>query len=118
VWILEPPEMVEIIARTLFDEGGYHLALGQHAFWFPDDPAELAETLEKWFRYFFKEFRGQLDAVYRARAPVAARRLVARNGVPCPECRRRVLAVPGEIGVAADAPARREDIPVVQPVGA
>ena len=106
VWILEPPEVLEIVARTLFEEGGYHLVIGQYRFWFADDPAPLAQLLEKWFRFFFKEFRGQLVGVYRARAPVAARRLVARNGVECPDCRRLVLPVPGEVGVAADIPRR------------
>jgi hypothetical protein len=116
VWILEAPTVLEIVSRTLFEEGGFHLVIEQHSFWFPEDPEELAESLEKWFRWYFKEFRGQLEAAYRAQAAVAARRLVARNGVPCPECRRRVLAVPGEVGLAADTPARRDEIPVVQPV--
>ena len=68
--------------------------------------------LEKWLRFFFQEFRPQLATVYRNRAPAAARRLVARNGVRCPDCRRRVLPVLGELGITADPP-RREDGAVV-----
>jgi hypothetical protein len=101
-WIVEMPDVIEVIARTLFDEGGYHLVVGQQKFWFADDPAWAAESLEQWCRWFFKDFRPRLDAVVRAQAPAAARRLVARNGVPCPECRRSVLPVPGEMGLAGE----------------
>jgi uncharacterized C2H2 Zn-finger protein len=107
-WILEPPQQIDIINRTLFAEGGFHLVIGAHTFWYAADPAPVVPRLEKWLRWFFQEFRPQLATVYRSRSPAAARRLVARNGVRCPDCRRRVLPVLGELGITADPPRREE----------
>jgi hypothetical protein len=107
-WILEPPQQIDIINRALFAEGGFHLVIGAHTFWYAADPAPVVPRLEKWLRWFFQEFRPQLATVYRSRSPTAAQRLVARNGVRCPDCRRRVLPVLGELGITADPPRREE----------
>lgn len=114
-WILEPPQQIDIINRTLFEEGGYHLVIGNYRFWYADEPTQVVARLEKWFRFFFREFRPQLATVYRSRAPVAAQRLLARNGVRCPDCRRRVLPVPGELGITSDPPRREEGVVVALP---
>jgi hypothetical protein len=112
VWILEPPQQIDIVNRSLFAEGGFHLVIGSYRLWYAQDPTPVVARLEKWLRFFFREFRPQLATVYRSRAPAAAQRLVARNGVRCPDCRRRVLPVPGELGITADPP-RREEAAVV-----
>ena len=113
-WFFEPPRQIEIAGRATNSADGYHLVIGPHKFWFADDPADLATRLEKWFRFFFQEFRPRLEAVYRGRSEAAVRRLLARNGIACPECRRRVLPVPGEVGVSSEPP-RGVDVPVVLP---
>jgi hypothetical protein len=100
-WFFEPPRQVEIICHNVFDSGHY-LVIGPHKFRYEGDPTALAGRLEKWFRFFFQELRPRLEAVHRARSPSAAKRLLLRNGSACPECRRRVLPVPGELGIAAE----------------
>jgi hypothetical protein len=107
-WLLEPPQQIDVINRQLFEEGGFHLVIGPHRFWYAQDPAAVVPRLEKWLRWFFREFRPQLATVYRSRSLVAAQRLVARNGVRCPDCRRRVVPVLGELGITADPPQREE----------
>src|SRR5262249_45174982 len=109
--VFEAPRAIEIGGGTAFRERGYHLVIGPHKFWFADDPASLAARLEKWFRFFFQEFRPRLEAVYRARSSAAAKRLLVRNGRECPDCRRRVLPVPGEMGITGEPP-RGLDVPV------
>ncbi len=49
----------------------------------------------------------------QGRTPEVSRRLVERNGVPCPECKRVVLACRGEIGMAAEQSV--EESPAAQP---
>jgi hypothetical protein len=114
-WFYEPPGPIDVVAMTLFEQGGYHLVIGPHRFWFEYDPAGLAVKLEQWFRYYFEGFCLQLATARAERSSAALRRVVARNGARCPECRRPVLPVVGEVGVAADMP-RREEIPMVLPV--
>jgi len=113
-WFFEPPHQIEIVGRSVFSADGYHLVIGPHKFGFADDPGDLAARLEKWFRFFFQEFRPRLEAVYRGRSEAAARRLLVRNGIACPECRRRVLPVPGEVGIGSEPP-RGVDVPLVLP---
>jgi hypothetical protein len=112
-WILEPPQQIDIIDRSLFAEGGFHLVIGSNRFWYAEDPTPVVSRLEKWLRYFFRDFRPQLAGVYRGRSPAAARRLLARNGVRCPDCRRRVLPVLGELGITADPPRHEEAVVVL-----
>jgi hypothetical protein len=115
VWIQEPPAQIDIVNRSLFEDGGFHLVIGPHKFWYAEDPAPVVVRLEKWFRFFFSEFRPQLATVYRSRAPAAAQRLIVRNGTRCPECRRRVLPVLGELGITADPPRREESAVMALP---
>jgi hypothetical protein len=115
-WFYEPPRPIEVIARTFFPEGGFHLILGKRTFWFGFDPIDLCGKLEKWFDFYFKEFCPQLGAVYRGRGSQTMRKIVVRNGLRCPECRRRMLPVTGAVGIAEDTPLR-EEMPMVLPIG-
>jgi hypothetical protein len=115
-WFYDPLRNIEVIASPHLEEGGFHLVLNSTRFWFGKDPTPTAHKLAKWFHYYFKEFCPQVGAVYQKQGSPAMRRVVSRNGARCPECRRRLLPVAGDVGITDDAP-RRDEIPMVLPVG-
>ncbi len=91
------PRAVEVVARK--DGKGYELVVEQLRFPFADDPEETARRLERVARLFFLEFRPQVAAVHRWRAPLVSKTLRSQNAVPCPECHRPVLARVGDVGI-------------------
>jgi hypothetical protein len=113
-WIYEMPQVIDVIARSFYEEGGFNLTIGSRIFWFEMDPMVLATELEKWLSFYFKELCPQLTALYeRPRSP-RMHQLLAKNGTRCRECRRRVIPVESSVGITDFAP-RREEIPMVLP---
>ncbi|MBM4067655.1 MAG: hypothetical protein FJ271_01735 [Planctomycetes bacterium] len=96
------PATIEVLSRRNQQRGGYELVIGTERFWFEDSPENYARLLEKWFRYFFKDFVVQAGADTGYRSAEGIRNLLARNGVSCPECKTVILPRPGEIGITAD----------------
>lgn len=96
------PAAIEVQSRRNQPRGGFELVIGTERFWFEDNPDSLARVLEKWFRYFFRDFVVQAGADDGRRSSEAIRKLLAKNGVNCPECKARILPRHGEIGITAD----------------
>jgi hypothetical protein len=61
---------------------------------------ELGPRMERWFRYAFRDFLPQVEAVQSWQPPHRAALVRASGAVPCPECRRPLLARVGDIGLA------------------
>jgi hypothetical protein len=96
-WITELPANVEVSPRQ--GGPGWFLKVGPHTFRFKEMPDNAARRLERWLRYYFRDFLPQVESARRWHSPGALAPLGARNGVRCPECRRRVLPHVGEVGV-------------------
>jgi hypothetical protein len=58
--------------------------------------------MEQWFRYAFHEFLPRLPEVRGWQPPDRTTLLRAWGAVPCPECRRYLLARPGELGTRVE----------------
>jgi hypothetical protein len=101
-WITALPPNVEVAPRH--SGPGWDLVVGPHRFRFRESPDDVAKRLERWLRYYFGDFRPQAESVRRWRQPAALAPLSARNGVKCPECKRRVLPRLGEVGVLLEEP--------------
>lgn len=99
----EPPEVMEVKAKWLIQGGGFDLILGEHRFYYPEDPDRLARRLERWFRFWFHEFLPQVAAVHSWRSPVPIAHLRLGELVTCPDCRQRFLAELGNVGAPLEA---------------
>jgi len=100
VWFDDMPLTVAV--RVNQARGGYELIVGPHHFSYEVSPDGIADRLEKWFRYYFRDFVPQLSAVRTWRVPEVVRKLQARNGVSCPDCKKKVLLRPGTVGITLD----------------
>jgi hypothetical protein len=89
---------VEVRLKSL----GCELTMDRHLFRGPGDLEPLARHMERWFRYFFHEFRPQLERVQTWQSPDRAAILRSWGAVPCPECGRYLLGRVGEVGIALD----------------
>ena len=92
------PRRVEMKTRKDSNPGEYSLILDDQYFTWPSDPAPLVKGLEHWFRFYFGEFAPQIASVFSWQAPAGTKPLRARQAVPCPDCNRLVIPVPGEVG--------------------
>jgi hypothetical protein len=100
VWFDDVSTTVEM--RENRTRGGYELIVGPHHFSYDVSPEGVAARLEKWLRYYFRDFAPQLSAVRAWRAPDVVQKLQARNGVSCPDCKKKVLLRPGAVGITLD----------------
>jgi hypothetical protein len=96
----EPPRAIEIKARPFLQGGGFELVLGPHRFWFQANPEPLVGALERWLRYFFRDFRPRVAEVYAWPTYAKLDNLHFYHVVNCPECQRPVRARVGEVGMA------------------
>jgi hypothetical protein len=99
----EPPRDVELLRKSM----GCELSLGGRRFRSPDDLDGLARRMERWFRYYFQEFRPEAAQVQTWQSPDRSAILRAWGAAPCPECKRFLLARLGQVGVALDEAATR-----------
>jgi hypothetical protein len=90
----------EVVLRTRLRES--ELALDEHLFHSDGPLDKLAARIERWCRYAFNEFLPQVAKVQTWQSPDRAAILRAWGAVPCPECRRYLLARVGEVGIALD----------------
>jgi hypothetical protein len=90
------PSIVDVILRP----GGTDIQLGDRRFHARGRLEALGPRMERWFRYAFKEFLPQIAAVQTWEPPHRAALLRAWGAVPCPECRRPLLARVGDVGLA------------------
>lgn len=97
----EPPGTLEVKARSFLQGGGFELIVGNQRFWFQTDPAPLVVRLERWFRYYFREFRPRADGVFGWPSQAHFDPTRFHPLVKCPECRRRVQLRVGQVGIAA-----------------
>jgi hypothetical protein len=88
-------------------EIGWELDLGGRAFRSSDDLDALARRMERWFRYFFQEFRAEAASVPAWASPDRAVALRTLGAAACPDCGRFLLPRVGEVGVALDEAASR-----------
>jgi hypothetical protein len=91
----EPPAAIEVRVRWT----GYELGIGRHRFQFRDNPDALARRLERWFHYFFSEFRSQLKAVHDWRSLGVLDQLQLDELAACPECGQVFQPKSGNVGV-------------------
>jgi len=92
------PRNIEIVKRK-DPVQGYELVLDKARFWFVREPGALLARLERWFRFYFKDFLPQMAEVHQWQSPHVAAALQAQQMVTCPECRRVLLTRVGEVGV-------------------
>ena len=97
-WFTSMPASIEV--RT--HKHDYELIIGSHHFTYPENPDPLASRLEKWFRYYFRDFVPQVPAVHSWRSPDVGKKLQARNGVSCPDCKKKILTRQGDVGITMD----------------
>jgi hypothetical protein len=102
-WITKMPATIEVIRRRHDEaQGGFDLILGPHRFWFAYDPEAEAGRVEKWLRYYFRDFLPQADSVPAWHNAEALRKLQERHGTSCPECHTKLLPRLGEVGITLD----------------
>jgi hypothetical protein len=104
------PLLIEVRAKSLGDE----MFLGSKLFRGPQPLDELAQRMERWFRFAFHEFLPLTSAAAHWEPPDRAALLKAWGPVQCPECGSRLLPRVGEVGLALDedvdgARSRREN---------
>jgi hypothetical protein len=95
---VEPPSVVEVLRKS----PGYELVMGPYHFHSPGELDDLAQRMERWFRYAFHEFFPAAEAVPSWRSPDRATILRAWGAIPCPDCRRYLLPRVGDIALALD----------------
>jgi hypothetical protein len=94
----ERPGKVEINVRRDFDGVEYLLTLGEHSFRLVNDPAPVVVRLEHWFSFYFGEFIPRLPEVHTWKAPAGSKAAALQEVVACPECRRMLLPIAGQVG--------------------
>jgi hypothetical protein len=98
----EPVRTLDVQTKRVAAGERHVLTLGEHRFVFRGDADEAARQVDQWFRYYFNEFVPQTAEVYRWRSPHVAAILRAWGTVPCPECRRPLVARAGDVGILMD----------------
>jgi hypothetical protein len=110
----EFPRTIEVLSRPS-SKGRYELVVGQSRFQFSADPEPVASQLERWLRYYFGEFRPQVQEVGKWPSPDLAAVLRARGSVTCPECRGVILPRTGELALSLDAYEKARSVRALSP---
>jgi hypothetical protein len=99
----QKPQSIQAIARRLHGGTGHELVIDGEVFKFRTDAEWLGWRLEEWFAVWQKQFaREKVEGVHDWRSPAVTANLLARETVPCPECRRPVLTRAGQVGGLLD----------------
>jgi hypothetical protein len=99
----EKPKSIQAIARRLHGGTGHELVIDGEVFRFRTDAEWLGWRLEEWFAVWQKQFAHEkVEGVHDWRSPAVTANLLARETVPCPECRRPVLTRAGQVGGLLD----------------
>jgi serine/threonine protein kinase len=102
VCIAELPAKVDVAALRHAGGEGFEIVLGKQRVWFSANPNEIADELEDWLRFYFRDFLPQVAAEQARPSGAAGAKLRRANAIACPECRQLVLPIVGEVGLAAD----------------
>jgi hypothetical protein len=90
----EMPTFFEVRPRSTTDE--FALFIGHRVLPFAEDPSALLGPLERWFRYYFSEFRPRVAEVYGWRSPGPPN--LGSMRVACRTCGQALVPQMGEIG--------------------
>ncbi len=96
------PRKIEARARRDFARSNPEIVIGEHHFPMLSDSTALVTRLERWFHYYFSDFLAQVAAVYSWQSPTGTKPIQFREPVRCPECRRSLVAIPGDVGLAVN----------------
>jgi hypothetical protein len=97
------PSQVDVVARRHADGEGFEIVAGPQRVWFTANPNEIADDLETWLRYYFRDLLPQVAAEHARASSAAGLKLRRANAVACPECRQLMLPIAGEVGLRAEA---------------
>jgi hypothetical protein len=81
---------------------GYEMILGPGRFRSPGEMEPVARRMERWFRYAFEEFLPMIPRMATLRSQDRTAILRSWGAVPCPECRRDLVARVGQMGIALE----------------
>jgi len=107
VWIKDAclthlPPQVEVMAQRHAGGEGYEIIAGGQRVWFTSDPRGIADDLEDWLHFYFRDFLPQTAAEHARPSTAAGAKLRRGNAVPCPECSQPVVPLSGDVGLRAD----------------
>lgn len=94
------PRAMTVRPRIFLPGGGFDLLIDDDRFWFQTDPEPIRQTLDRWFNFYFLEFRPQVKAVHEWRSPGLLDAMRLHQIVQCPECQRKLLSRLGNTGIA------------------
>jgi hypothetical protein len=96
-------ENSQAIARRRQGGTSHELVIDGVVFKFRTDAEWLGGRLEEWFKVFEQEFTAdKVESVHGWRSQEVTANLLARETVPCPECRRPVVTHAGQVGGSVD----------------
>ncbi len=98
VLFTSPPGDAEIRWKSL----GYEMLLGSGRFRSQAEMEPLARRMERWFRYAFDELLPMIPRMATLRSQDRTAILRSWGAVPCPECRRDLVARVGQMGIALE----------------
>jgi hypothetical protein len=93
------PRILEVIRVPSPQGTVFRLIADEQHLEFLGNPEALVSRLERWCRFFFREFVPLVTDVYGWQAPDVAAVLGAWGAVPCPNCHGMLLPVVGKVGV-------------------
>jgi len=96
------PGQVEVVGRRHAGGEGFEIVVGSQRVWFNTQPNEIAEELENWLRFYFRDFLPHVAAEHARPVAAAGSKLRRANAVPCTECRQPVLPIVGEVGLRGE----------------
>ena len=82
------PAKVDVLTRRHAGGEGYEVVAGNRAAWFSSNPNDVADQLEDWLRFYFRDFLPQAAAQHARPASPAGAKLRRASAIACPECRQ------------------------------
>lgn len=100
----QAPTVIEVRGGSDFldERKVFYLVLGNQRFRFSEDPQPYVGRLERWFRYYFQDFRPKVKAVREWRPPQLAPMFDDPGVFRCSTCRRLIVPQRGAMAIAAD----------------
>src|SRR5262249_9111496 len=96
VFMRAKPRSLDV--NKLPGKDGYHLVVDRDYIWFGQSPADLAEELKKWAKFYFDELKPGLKK-FPIRRGGGMKKLLAKNAISCPDCGTLLLPRLGDVGV-------------------
>jgi hypothetical protein len=102
VCIGDMPAKLDVAAARHAGGEGFEIVAGRHRIWFSAKPNEIADELDDWLRFYFRDFLPQVAAEHARPSGAAGAKLRRANAAACPECKQPVMPILGEIGLRAE----------------